>query len=96
MSVATLAGTPTIDKLDRSIAAAIVEDYQDLRGAAARDARIVGVVNGFGTHHHDATCRIGCMNACDNSDYVVTLAYGIDGHQAVYGVYRGRFSLWAD
>jgi len=95
MSVATLAGTPTADKLDRSIAAAIVEDYQDMRGHAARDARIVGVVNGYGTHHHDQGCKIGCLDACDNSDYIVTLAYN-GTETAVYGVYRGRFSLWAD
>lgn len=92
----TLAGTPTADKLDRRIAADILAHYHDLRGAAADGARIARVVNGYGTHYHGATCRAGCMNDCDNSDYVVTLDYGTDGYQAVYGVYRGRFSLWAD
>lgn len=96
MATTTIAGTPTADKLDRLIAADIIADYRDMRGRAADDARIVRVVNGYGTHHHTFACRIGCLDTCDNSDYVVTLDYGTDGYQAVYGVYRGRFSLWAD
>jgi hypothetical protein len=77
--------------------------------------RILHIEEGYGRHHCDDRCpkdHLGCLNSCDDSDWIVTLEYTTEKltwendepvgtgefgtWHAVYGVKDGKADLWMD
>jgi hypothetical protein len=92
--------TPVENRLDvpfDAIKAYAAESYK----VDISDIQVLSVENGYGVHKCTERCLgresvFGCMLHHNDSDWIVTVQYDEKGHQAVYGVLRGEFSLWMD
>jgi hypothetical protein len=94
-----LLDVPVIVKIEAGYGRHIHDDPEDVNGCNYQDYEVQDKASGRWIVERRKKWA-GCMNHCDDSDWIVTLQYHRSGWQAVYGIKRAGdvqdVQLWMD